>query len=236
MPKTVPTESELVFEEFCQWHRLEAVRLPLSKGKSPDYRVTGRGWSVIIEVKELRESEDDRARLERVRAGHKVCGFDSTDTRVAEKLRKAGKQLRPHSLVGVPTIVCLYDTRRLGILGPDNVKIAMFGQETVVIDRTNAEYDVVSAVHPGGKRQCTPGENTSISAVALLGRRNDSFSLSIYHNHHARVPLPLVFLEKESDGQYALSPHGLPYEWQHLSQVPMIVLETGDSVKVIDAK
>jgi hypothetical protein len=142
--------------------------------------------------------------------------FDSTDSRVAEKLKSAANQLRPHSKSGHPTIVCICDVRRLGMLTSENIKVAMYGEEKVVVERSHHEFDVVSPVHPGGNRQCTPKSNTSISAVGLLACCVQDLSLTIFHNRFARVPLPLNCLAHVSTGQFGMDSASAPYEWRRM--------------------
>lgn len=227
------TQSEEFFEEFCERQRITLERVPTASNKSPDYRVEFRGVAVIVEVKQLDESDEDRARYERAMAGTGPAYFDSTDYRVAEKLKSAAHQLRPHSKSGYPTLVCIYDMRRLGMLTAENIKVAMYGEERVVIDRSHPEYDVVSAVHPGRNRQCTPDTNRSISAVGLLAHFVTDLSFSIFHNRFARVPLPLDCLAHIAAGQFGLDPTNGPYEWQ---QMPVTNAHVVDSLRGSDTR
>ena len=213
----IKTRSEELFEDYCGRQQLAFQRLPTARNKSPDYRIDVSGLTVIVEVKQLDESEEDRARYAQVLKDRAPAHFDSTDDRVAEKLKTAANQLRVHSKEGYPTIVCICDLRRLGMLSADNIKVAMYGEETVVIDRSNPRYDVVSPVHPGRNRQCTPGSNTSISAVGLLSCHLQEISLNLFHNSFARVPLPPVCLAHVPAGQFRMDLACTPYEWQPMT-------------------
>lgn len=220
------TSSEELFEEFCGRQRITFQRLPTARNKSPDYKVEASGVTVIVEVKQLDESEEDQARYEQVLEEAAPAHFDSTDDRVAEKLKTAADQLRPHSKQGYPTVVCIYDLRRLGMLSAENIKVAMYGEERVVIDRSHPQYDVVFPVSAGGNRQCTPKANTSISAVGLLACYAQEISLNLFHNRFARVPLPPVCLARVSAGQFRMDPACIPYEWQRM---------TPQQVRVVDS-
>jgi hypothetical protein len=212
------TESELAFEEYCESNAIPFHRLPTSQQQSPDYMIEGCGGAVVVEVKQFNDSEEDIARLARVREGVTRCHPDTTDARVAEKLKTAANQLRGHSKAGLPTVVCLWDARTLGILGSDNVKIAMYGEERVVVSMNmeHRENDIVSPIHPGGNQKCTPRMNTSLSATAILRMHLGELTLAVFHNHFARVKLPKERLARFCKQQYALDPKCLPYEWQWL--------------------
>jgi hypothetical protein len=211
------TRSEELFEEFCERQRLTYQRLPTARNKSPDYRVECSGVAVVVEVKQLDESDEDRTHYESALAETAFAFFDATDGRVAEKLKSAADQLRPHSKSGHPTIVCICDMRRLAMLTPENIKVAMYGEEKVVIDRRHKDYDVVSPVHPGGNRQCTPKSNTSISAVGLLSYSVQELRLTIFHNRFARVPLPLACLAHVSTDHFGMDSASTPYEWRRMN-------------------
>jgi hypothetical protein len=76
---------------------------------------------------------------------------------------------------------------------------AMFGRKslTVTFSASQDSEPVVSPPFFGGNRGLGPGQNTSVSAVAVL--KQDSagqLQLSVYHNPHGKVPLdPAVFSE-----------------------------------------
>lgn len=219
------TESEQVFEAFCEQHGLRFRRIPVASKKSPDYRLSANGIDIIVEVKQLDESQDDKHRLERLSAGETIVDFEFTDDRVAEKIKRAANQLRPHSKNGLATVLCICDMRRLGGISPDNVKVAMYGTETVILEKRNRRVVAVRPISPGGKRQCTPTTNTSISAVAVLSCDQEQLRLRVYHNDYARVALSPQCLKDISVGQYRLNPERLPYEWQRLTVPPVSVVD-----------
>ena len=53
----VRTESELLFELFCRCHDLHATPIPTSSRPTPDYELSFREFTVLVEIKQIESDE-----------------------------------------------------------------------------------------------------------------------------------------------------------------------------------
>jgi hypothetical protein len=107
------------------------------------------------------------------------------------------KQLRPHAKGRKPALVVLYDTMgsARGYLDPYNLAYCLYGSEHVHYRIPNdPRIDVVYAgMSRGGRSVATARENTTLSAVAILHGPGISGipDITVFHNLHAQIPLPV---------------------------------------------
>jgi hypothetical protein len=161
----------------------------------PDYgiKVEHRWW--IVEVKEIAEKSEDRALLQDVLLGKPQAHWmeQPLGKRLCQSIKDAAKQLRKFSRRGFPTVVCFFDTTIGFYLEHSHVEQAMFGQEVL-----NFEVSADPHHQPhflgrrfGKKATLTRDHNNSISAVAVLHQTAGlMLEINLYHNPHARVPIP----------------------------------------------
>jgi hypothetical protein len=196
------TRSEELFERYCLRAGYVCQPIPTGEEKSSDYSVKCGGHEIIVEVKELSPSDDDRKRVRELREQRWTSSGDRPGRRAHGLIKRAASQLGRYRESRLPCVALLYDNivvdgMRPGIpnrlLEPAFIDFAMYGLQTVniAVNREGGEMTYVGDGR-GGKRQTTPSERTYLSAVAVLyeGEAEDETFLVVYHNYFASVPLP----------------------------------------------
>ncbi len=218
------TISEDLFEQFCADQGIACERLEEETSKTPDYQIVIEGMEVVVEVKQIDPSKEDRKLLEEFEAnGHIVHGGTPGD-KVRKKIQSASPQMSAHSKGQNPAVLVLYNNLPFVLgnpLEPYNIRVGMYGLEAIVLS-VPKDYSAPSVVDRkfGGKKKLTEDHNTSISAVAVLSELEGSgLHLSIYHNQHAAVPLPAGVFSKYNSSEFELSENkvGAFQEWQQIS-------------------
>jgi hypothetical protein len=214
-PDDGKTESEILFETFCTTLGIPYVRIPCGIEETPDYDITLGGHQVVTEVKQFEPNDDDERAWADFRSGRNPFGVSEPGRRVRNKIKGASTQLKARSRGKVPALLVLYDNATFGGTDATDIKTAMYGDEKVVVSRSSGE---VSPVHPGGHRQCTAEDNTSISAIGLMYRFGGrEVRLDLFHNHFAAVPIdPEWFRVEVSFRHFAHDPtiRNAEYEWR----------------------
>ena len=187
--------AEQLFEEFLVDSQVEYRRVPVDARPTPDFEILLSGHELAVEVKQIEMNPEDRRVLGEIGAGQTASYW--IPNRVRGKLKHVSRQLQRAAAAQRPTIVVLYSNVALYEHGnAEEVLEAMFGQRTVTVaspvDRSAPP--AVVGVHAGGSRSVTPSENTSLSAVGILARKEAPIRLHVYHNPFACVPLPPALL------------------------------------------
>lgn len=208
------TTSEKWFEQFCGSMKLQWARIPEETSRTPDYLLTIKGQTVVVEVKEIvrNESEQKSDRLLAERGYGELLGNTPGD-RVRKKINDSAGQIKARSQGVYPSILVLCDIafgagQVAGNLDPYNVRVGMYGLEQVhialPIDRSQGPQYAGTSFGP--KRKMTEQHNTSISAIGVLSTpKADDIRLHIYHNRYAAVPLIDGLLAPLGVPQYRLS-------------------------------
>jgi hypothetical protein len=193
----LPTLSETQFERWCHACGIKCRRIreaSVQGHKRPDYAIKVQQHWCIVEIKQLDPTPDDKALLqEGLIAGTTQPRWINPGARLRQSIKEAADQLRKFSQRGFPTVVCFFDTTMGFYLERVHVEQAMFGQETLRFEVSgNPDHEPhFLGSHFGKKATLTHGSNTSISAVAALRQPSGSESvIDLYHNPHARVPIP----------------------------------------------
>ena len=154
----------------------------------PDFRLLIDGRTIVVEVKAIEESENNR------REGlHNVLEEDIP--RIRNQFKKANNQLHRYSNRGLPGIVCILDCTGTGITGlPTEMHVAMFGQDAVVmsVPRDPTYPPRIVGQKSAGEETLTREHNRSISAVLTFHVGNTDpvqYVSTLYHNHFARCPI-----------------------------------------------
>ena len=187
--------TERLFEEFLVDNQVEYRRVPVEDHPTPDFEVSLSGHELAVEVKQIDMNAEDRRVLSEIRAGQTASYW--IPNRVRGKLKHVSRQLQRAAAAERPTIVVLYSNVALYEHGgAEEVLEAMFGQRTVTVSSPvdRSAPPAVVRVHAGGARSVTPSQNTSLSAVGILGRKDAPIRLHVYHNPFARTPLPTALL------------------------------------------
>ena len=158
--------------------------------KTPDYILTLHRHKVVVEVKQLDPSDQDRVRIERL-SKQGTTGVISKETghRIRGKISDAMPQLKQRSICRKPALLVLYNNT--GLLGEDiepyDIMNAMYGEERVefFVTETNVSQRIIWRHRFGGKRKVSPHYNTTLSAIVVLTENNEGLKLDFYHNDHA---------------------------------------------------
>lgn len=202
------TQSEKLFEQYCESKGIAYRRIPEIDIRTPDYELEVESAQIIVEVKEIlpshEEKESDRFRQER---GYgKALGYTPGD-RVRKKIKASSGQMKSWTLGKSPSILVLCYLGAHGHLDPYNIRVGMYGIEQVHI--ALPPYGIGSpystGMSYGPKRKMTEKDNTSISAVGtLLMTNHDQLILHVYRNKFALVRLDFDLLARYGISQFEL--------------------------------
>jgi hypothetical protein len=180
---TRKTESELLFEGFCNQHRLDWEPIPTGSGKTPDYRLRFNDRTVLVEVEQI-ESQ----------AGFNPGGVSSrtVGSHVRRKISEARRQLKAASEAGLPAILLIHNTvdpwQAFGTEEHDFV-CAMYGELTVrLVNRRS------SGSFHGRNAKLRRDANVSFSGVGHLKRVADGAVVKVFENVYAAHSLPFDVL------------------------------------------
>ena len=211
------TESELLFERFCSDRGIPCSRVQEAETQRPDYRVHLTTVEVIVEVKQIDPTAEERRLLATPCDDwnpENVYHWGIPGERVRKKISAAIPQLKALSTGSNPTLLVLYDAVKFWpeLLDEHALKVAMYGIETALISSEAAPEGgaVVLARWHGQRQRLTPKHNTSLSAIAIMRDQEGGVALSVYHNFYASNPLSTEALAAVGIPQYRMS--GLPSE------------------------
>jgi hypothetical protein len=204
-----PTLSETSFEQWCQDCEIEYRRIREARAqghKRPDYAIRAQQHRCIVEIKQLDQTPDDKALLRDAMSGTSQLHWIDPGSRLRRPIKDAAAQLRKFSRRGFPTVVCFFDTTVGFYLERVHVEQALFGRKTLSFEvSADPEHEPrFLGSHFGKNATLTRANNTSISAVAVLRYPTESkLVIDLYHNPHARVPIPLHLSAPFVRKQYA---------------------------------
>lgn len=209
------TESERLFKRFCEDHNIPCKKIEEQQRKTPDFALTPNGHEIVAEVKELQSGQFDSDHCKRLQNGERFVAFSAMDERIRRFIEKAYEQLEPHcESHDVPGLIVIYNCKSLDCPGPDNIRIAMFGDEVVTVKRER-DFDVISPLHarPNENRNwCCEDRQTALSAVSLMYHSHDELRICLYHNHFATRPIDPDWIRLPNVGHCRLSRSH--YEWE----------------------
>lgn len=214
---TEKTESEALFEQFCDDNGISWKRIDSEDSKTPDYEASFGNHCVIIEIKQLDPNKEELRVRERGRESGRASYWPAADRRVRNKIGSARKQLKAYSDGMLPTMLVLYDNVPFNALDSCDIITAMYGDEVArfAVPEYSVEPTVLVNIGVGGGRKLTPSTNTTISAVAWLHQRYGVLNLVIYHNIYAKNPIDPDWLRRDTVRHYCLTPE-VPGTWHQL--------------------
>jgi hypothetical protein len=194
------TESEALFERFCIANGIPFERIGEGASVTGDYWIRPNGVEVVCEVKQVEPNADERKAMEAFERGEVAVAVGVVGKRVRKKIKAASQQIRAYAKGRCPGVLVLWEP--VGVarhLDAYSVKAAMFGFDTLVLDVPvdPAEGTILKDRKSGPGRVMTEDHSTSISAIAVLSETEDAIQCSVYHNHHAALPLPPESLRYE---------------------------------------
>jgi hypothetical protein len=213
------TRSEGLFEEFCAQRGISIRRIAESKDRSPDYEIEIGGKPVIVEVKEIGESPEDREANEKLARGEAVVRNIKPGEKVRKKIAAQGGQIRARTEGCKPGVLILFDDgQTIRHLDPYQIRVAMEGFDTVVLAVPKDPREEVRTLgtKAGPRKKMTQNDNTSISAIGVLSLTKEGQpDIQIYHNRHAQVPLPPGIVAAVGIPQFQMSdgPEGAVRDW-----------------------
>jgi hypothetical protein len=177
------TESEALFERFCNDHRLNWEAIPTGQAKTPDYRLYFGGTSIAVEIEQIEST----------------AGFDSeavsrrtVGAHVRRKINAARGQVRAAADGGIPAILLIHNTiDPLQLFGtePHDFICAMYGELTVrLIEGANAE-----SFH-GLNAKLRPDTKTYFSGVGHLKRVGEAAEVTVFENVYGENRLPFAVM------------------------------------------
>ena len=224
------TQSEEFFEQYCVGRDYRCEAIPTDRQKSADYLVRAGAYDLIVEVKELCASDDDRRQIRELKERQCTTGGGQPGRRAGELIKRAAKQLGRYRNRQIPLVVLLYDNIVVdgyrpgftnGFLQPSFIDFGMYGLQTVnlVVDHRIGEIRY-GGDGRGGERQATATERTYLSAVAVLyqGELAKEMFVAVYHNYFATIPLSRKVFSGPADRHFVKPGHPdlTPQAWEEL--------------------
>lgn len=176
---TNKTESEALFESFCDVHQISCKPVPTGLTRSPDYLVSLGSESVYFEVKQIDADES----FDTPQGHHSR----TVGSHIRQKIADSRKQLQPRAREGVPCVLLVYnnlDPMQAFGTEPHDFVSAMYGEMTVVL-----KDNVITESFQGRNAFLRQEHNTSFSAVGHLRKSSAGPIVRIYENVFARNPL-----------------------------------------------
>ena len=207
------TESEKLFEAFCNNNGLQFERVSPGVTKTPDYIIEINGIKIVVEVKQIELNDEEERLLKQFEKGEPVVFTSTPGDRVRSKIRAASPQLRILAKGKYPGVLILYNSLPFAAGDPTqpyHIKTGMFGLETFILTKLpiigKGDPQIIDKKF-GPKRQMTEDHNKTISAIGDMRRTKESgIELFIYHNHFAPIPLPVgVFSKIDNVKEFILS-------------------------------
>ena len=209
------TKSELLFEQFCKAYRIKYERIPAGSAKAPDYNIYLNGERIAIEIKEIDPNPDEETKIQEFERQGTISIKSQLGKRIRDKITDTAGKFKESSESGHPSVLVLYNNVKLyKHTEPSDILAGMYGQLYFPVSGNVGQPLKIGEMQSGPKKKMTPDTNTSISAVAVIKvSGNSDLNLSVYHNHHARVPLNPSLLSGFSVEQHTVNDPKNPTEW-----------------------
>ena len=166
------TESETLFESFCELHQLCWEPVPVGKRKSPDYLLRLSGVAILVEVKQIDSDQDFNT--------EGGVSSRTVGSHVGQKIMDSRKQVQVAKKVGLPGVFLIYNQldplQAFGTEQHDFVA-AMYGEMTVAL-----KHGAVADSFHGHNSSLRTNQNTSFSAVGHLRRATSGPTVRIFEN------------------------------------------------------
>jgi hypothetical protein len=176
---TKKTQSEALFEIFCQQNLLNWERVPPGINKTHDFNIRFGTSTVAVEIEQIET----------------LRGFDATGvssrvvgSHVRHKINEARGQAQAAAQLGVPTILLIHNTiDPMQLFGTEQHDFicAMYGELAVHI----LENSLGRPFH-GRNARLRANANTSFSGVGHLMQFGAGAKITVYENVYAAYSLP----------------------------------------------
>jgi len=214
------TVSEQLFENLCQTKEIPYQRIPEGKTKTPDYELTIDSANILVEVKQLDETDEDRRMYEALNRGNDTPVVECPSNRVRLQIAAAYRQLKAYYRSGHAAGIVLYNNAgHLNFIDSWTVTKAMFGDYGYrygIPATPNASFVGLGAGFMG-KRKVTRNTCRVLSFLSVLTKDSkNNLILEAYHNPFATVHLSPSVLSRLAEKQFIhYNPHvGTWIYWQ----------------------
>lgn len=201
------TQSESLFEQFCEEHKIRCVPIPRVSTRTPDYDVYFGEHQVVVEVKQIDPTPEEGDKLARVEAGERGITFGGkAGKRVRQEITDARKQLR-RAKGKHPALLVLYNSVPLiHYLDPMFILVAMYGALTLPLTiPAGGGKPMAGNLRFGGGRRVSRTDNTTLSAICvLIHDMKGRLLLTFYHNYFAAKPFDPACFSGERVRHYFL--------------------------------
>jgi hypothetical protein len=180
--KNQKTESEKIFENFLIDNKLKFSKIKEDGSPRPDYMVEISELKMVFEVKEL--AEDDNFKSEQFSVSSRTVG-----AHIRKKIQAARKQIQISAKHELPSILLIYNNIDPShLFGTERMDFicAMYGEYTVVIDKSNGK--IVDNFH-GRNQSFAAAKNTSYSAVGRLSPHFGVMKATLFENVFAKYKI-----------------------------------------------
>ena len=175
------TDSEKLFQDFCNENRLDSCRVPEGTDTTPDFHLKLGGFTIAVEIKEISRAQGFNL--------HRVSSR-TVGSHVRQRISDARPQLQAASRSGTPAILLIYnavDPMQLFGTEEHDFTTAMYGELTVQINKSDLS---TSELFHGRNALLREKVNTSFSGVGHLARTRNGPAVVVYENVYAANPLP----------------------------------------------
>ena len=180
---TKKTQSETLFETFCQQNLLDWERVPTGTSKTHDFNIRFDSSTVAVEIKQIERPRG----LNSTGASSRVVG-----SHVRHAIAEARGQLQAAAQSGAPALLLIHNTiDPMQLFGTEQHDFiwAMYGELTVhILDNS------FGRPFHGRNARLRTDANTSFSGVGHLMRHGTSAKVTVYENVYAAHPLPFGHL------------------------------------------
>ena len=180
---TTKTESEVLFESFCDSHKISWEVVPVADSSTPDYLVSLNGEAVYFEVKQI----DSDQEFSREGPSRRTIG-----AHIRQKILDSRKQVQVAKKAGAPGVLLVYnnlDPFQAFGTEPHDFVSAMYGEMTVVLKSRK-----ITDSFQGRNSMLRGNQNTSFSAVAHMRRALKGPTICVYENVFSKNPLNYISL------------------------------------------
>ncbi len=200
-------KSETLFENLCAVQGLRCSKIEEGSNKTPDYLVQIGSLEFIAEVKQVNPSNEQKKLLAESERKRFISVKATPGETVRSKIKSGAAQISKLAKGKMPGMLVLYNNLPFALgdpFGPYNVRVGMFGFDTIVLTKLqDFSPPMVLDRKFGPRRKVTKEHNTSISALAVINKKEPN-QLDIYHNPHAAIQFERGVFKKFGNKEYEL--------------------------------
>lgn len=201
------TKSETLFETLCQSQGFECNKIQEGNNRSPDYLVQIEDFEFIAEVKQVDPNNEQKRLLEELKQKRSIVVDATPGEKVRKKINSSATQISRLAKGKMPGMLVLYNNLPFALgdpFWPYHVRVGMFGFDSIILTKPQdfSRPEIIDRKF-GPKRKITEDHNTSISALAVINKK-EPVRLDVYHNPHAAFKFEYGFFSKFGNKEYRL--------------------------------